>query len=99
MIARTPRERQLYEARLKMERDAAAKLEYAKAEGLEEGLEKGREEGREEGRLQGEFAGRIRLLQQLLGLPESAANELVEMNIAQLSDLASRLQTQLRDRR
>ena len=94
MIARTPREREFYEARLKMERDIAAQLEYAQSEGLEKGLE----QGLEKGRVQGEYVGRIRLLQQLLGLPESTSSELVEMSIEQLSDLSNRLQSQLRER-
>ena len=98
MIARTPRELEYYEARLKMERDVASQLEDALSEGIEKGREEGIEEGLEKGREQGEYVGRIRLLQQLLGLPESSSNELVVMSIGQLSDLANRLQTQLRER-
>src|SRR5690606_38178289 len=53
-IARTPEERQLYETRLKAERDhewalRATRIE-AHQEGREEGIGIGREEGREEGR-------------------------------------------------
>ena len=119
MIARTPRERELYEARLKMERDTAAQLEYATAKGVEQGIELGVEQGielgiergielgierglvkgLEEGRVQGEFVGRIRLLEQLLGLPESSSDALEELNIEQLSQLEQRLQAQLRERR
>ena len=51
MIAKTPTQRMLYEARLKFQRDERARLTYAE--------QKGREEG--------EQIGRIRLLQQLLG--------------------------------
>ena len=51
MIARTPRENELYNARLKMERDEAARLEFAKDEG--------RVEGRVEGLNRGTFVGRI----------------------------------------
>ena len=89
MIARTPRERELYEARLKMERDTAAQLEYATAIGVRK--------GREEGRVQGEFVGRIRLLQQMLGQPESSSSELAGLSIEQLSELENRLRSQFRE--
>ena len=87
MIARTPRENELYKARLKMERDEAARLDFAKDEGRVEGLERG------------QFVGRIQVLQHLLGLPESPMSELAETEIGQLSRLAGELQTQLRERR
>ncbi|RPI90622.1 MAG: hypothetical protein EHM42_01090 [Planctomycetaceae bacterium] len=99
MIARTPRERELYESRLKMERDEAARLELAMAEGVAKGRAEGRVEGRTEGRVEGAYAGRIQILQQLLGLPESSPQDLAAMGIEKMSELAERLQAQLRARR
>ncbi|MFN0051686.1 MAG: hypothetical protein ACKV0T_05820 [Planctomycetales bacterium] len=90
MIAKSPRERELYEARLKMQRDEAARLKYS----MEEGLAKGHVEGRVEGRL----IGQIQLLQQLLGLSESPTDELAAIPVDQLSSLFSDLQTQRRER-
>ena len=86
MIAKTPTQRILYEARLKFQRDERARLTYAE--------EKGREKGREVG----EQIGRIRLLQQLLGMSESPREELSEMDLTALEALAADLQTQLRSR-
>ena len=59
-----------------------------------EGEARGRQEGREEGFL----AGRIVLLQELLGIRPSTAEELVGYNDTQLHDLAEQLQLQLRSR-
>ncbi len=61
MIARSPRERELYEARLKMQRDEQSRIAAAKDQGHAAGLEKGREEGLEKGCL----VGRIQLLENL----------------------------------
>ncbi|MFN0054278.1 MAG: hypothetical protein ACKV0T_19045 [Planctomycetales bacterium] len=83
MIASSPQDRQLYNARLKMERDAAAKLQFAKEEGLDEGLAKG------------ECIGQIRLLQRLLGQPELPTSELATLTLDQLSKQATQLQAQL----
>jgi len=44
MIAQSPRERELYEARLKFERDQTWRIKVAKDEGLAEGREQGREQ-------------------------------------------------------
>jgi len=102
MIARSPRERELYEARLKMQRDEQSRIAAAKdqghATGLEEGLEKGREEGREEGLEKGRLVGRVQLLENLLGLSESSSVELNSQTLAALSQMASDLQQRLRER-
>ena len=87
MIAQSPREREMYEARLKFERDQAWRIKTAKAEGIEEGIERGK------------YLGQIHLLQSLLGLPESSSSELATLEFEQLSNLATQLQAQLRDRR
>ena len=105
MIARSPRERELYEARMKMQRDeqghcsgerprARSGTRGRPRKGLEEGLEKGREEGLEKGRL----VGRIQLLESLLGLSESSSVELNSQTLAALSQLASDMQKRLGER-
>ncbi len=99
MIARSPRERELYEARLKMQRDEQSRIAAAKdqghAAGLEEGLEQGLEKGREEGLEKGCLVGRIQLLENLLGLSESSSVELNSQPLAALSQMASDLQKRL----
>jgi predicted transposase/invertase (TIGR01784 family) len=95
MIAQSPREREMYEARLKFERDQAWRIKAAKDEGRNDG----RTEGRAEGIERGELSGRIRVLQVLLGLPESPLSELAEVEIEQLSRLANQLHAQVSGRR
>jgi len=95
MIAHSPEEKLLYEARLKRERDEIWKLESALAEGLargrEEGIQQGIERGRAEGIEKGRATGRIQILQQLLGLPVSAVEQLRPLPMEQLAELESQL--------
>lgn len=86
MIAKTPDQRELYETRLKMQRDEAARLEYAEL--------KGRAEGREEG----ELLGQVRMLEGLLNLPRSSDEELAAQTMDQLRARAADLQNKLRAR-
>jgi hypothetical protein len=86
MIARNPRERELYEARLKMQRDEQSRIEAA------------RDQSHAEGRLEGRLEGRIQLLQQLLGVPESTADEFERLTTDELARLEQDLQQQLRAR-
>lgn len=90
MIAKTPAERALYEARVKFHRDENARLLYA--------TQQGREEGRVEGKEIGVQIGTIRVLQRMLAVPESSIEELSQMDLAALTTLASELQTQLETR-
>ncbi len=53
MISKNPEQRQQYEARLKFQRDEAARLEGAISEGIKKGRVEGRVEGRQEGRQEG----------------------------------------------
>ena len=64
MISRTPETRELYEARLKAQRDAEARLEYALNEGLAKGLAQGLEQGLAQGLEQGLEQGRLQGIQQ-----------------------------------
>ena len=91
MIAQSPSERALYEARLKLETDQVWKLQEAKDEGRDEGFVLGIQRG--------EYRGKIRLLQNILGLPESSEGELEAMDIGQLQNELARLRALLRDRR
>ena len=95
MIAQSPQERERYEARLKFERDQIWRIKTAKDEGIQEGVAQGIEKGIERGK----YLGQIPLLQSLLGLLETPSSELALMEPGELSNIASRLQTQLRDRR
>ena len=99
MIAQSPLEREMYEARLKFERDQLWRLRAAKNEGIAEGIAKGIAEGRAEGIERGEYSGQIRLLQNLLGLPESQSSELATLSIEQLRSLFTQLQAQVHARR
>ena len=83
MISKSPEERQFYEARMKFLHDEEARLIAA------------REEGREEGSL----AGRIQLLQQLLGEEETGLQDLLQRQHSDLASLLSELQDRLRSRR
>ena len=82
MIAKSPEERRYYEARLKMQRDEQARLEAAEARG----------------KARGEAIGRVRLLQQLAGLPESSVDTLRQQTLEELAAMESDLQRQLRER-
>jgi len=90
MIARTPKERELYDARLKQARDEEARLQGA--------IQKGREEGREEGEAFGEVLGQVQLLQQLLGDPPTPAEQLRQQPLLSLRELTETLQLRLRSR-
>ena len=102
MIARTPEQLALYDARLKFQRDEAAKLEGARLEGKQEGKEEGREEGREEGEKKGlrkgELLGRILVLRELLEVQPLTRAELAAFSEDELSAMADDLQSQLRHR-
>ena len=98
MISKNPEQRQLYDARLKFQRDEAARLEAARIEGIEKGRDEGLREGIgiEKGIEKGEIFGCITTLQGLLGLVESSRDELSRYNEDQLSDLVEQLKHQLR---
>ena len=90
MISQTPEQRLLYDARLKFQRDAEWRLEEARKAARQLGLQ--------EGEARGLQRGRIVVLQELLGLRPSTAEELAGYNDAQLHDMAEQLQQQLRSR-
>ena len=88
MIARTPEERRLYNARLKMQLDHNSLVQAAKEE-----AEKREIEGKIEGKIE-----HIRTLQGILGEPVSDENELKSIGLERLVSLASTLQEKIRTR-
>ena len=94
MISRTPEQLMAYSARLKFQRDEAARMEQAALDGEARGEARGREIGVEIG----VEIGRISLLQELLGKPAWTAEEFAACDAAQLNSMADQLQQQLRAR-
>jgi len=94
MISQTPEQLILYNARLKFQRDEVARLRKAQQDGFREGEEIG--EARGEAR--GLRIGRITLLQQLLGNPQSTMHEFTGCDASRLAELEEHLQRQLRVR-
>lgn len=90
MISKSPQERMLYNARMKMQRDEASRLLYAEREGVAKGEAKGRAIG--------EQIGAVRLLQQLLGLPETTEDVLSEMSSDSRDAIIADLKSQLKER-
>ena len=86
MISHNPEQRQLYDARLKLQLDEAARLEGAL------------NQGREEGRAEGELFGQIMLLQELLGIAELTRDELTNLSEVQLSEVTEEFKRRLRNR-
>jgi len=85
-IAAKTEDRVMYDAREKAQRDYQWAIQGARQEGREEGLEKGA------------LAGRIQLLQQLLGEPESSIEALRDLPTNELSAQLADLQQRLRSR-
>lgn len=101
MISKSPEEQMRYEARLKFQRDEAARLEQVRAEVEEQAraeVEQARAEGIREGEARGALLGRIALLRELLGTSQSDVEELSRCDEVRLSEIADQLQSQLRNR-
>ena len=99
MISKTPEQLLAYNARLKFQRDEAARMEQAALEGEARGEARGVEIGEARGREIGVEIGRISLLQELLGQRIWSAEEFAACDAAQLSAMADQLQQQLRARK
>ena len=106
MIAQTPEQLQEYNARLKAQRDEAARiilgrqqgLEIGEARGIEIGEARGIEIGEARGIRRGLLQGQIVLLQQLLRLPVSTDEQLAAFDLDQLNHMLTQLQQQLSHR-
>ena len=79
MISKSPEQQMQYEARLKFQLDEAAKLDFARTEGVQKGI----------------LIGSIRLLQKLLGVPQSDTEELYQSEGVSLAEMAEHLEQQL----
>ena len=82
----------------KLEGRLEGKLEgriEGKLEGILEGKVEGRIEGKIEGKLEGRIEGRIQMLQELLGVPVSRAEDLDQMNVEQLEIMYRELRAQI----
>lgn len=90
MIARNPEQRLAYDARLKYLRDEAARMEFARSEGRQEGERLGLEKG--------VMIGKIRVIEDLLGLPISDDASYASLDATQLIPRLEELQRQLRER-
>src|ERR1051325_3335018 len=89
-ISQEERERQWALERQRVENDARdliATAKFARQDGIEEGIEKGIEKGKS--------IGRIQLLQQLLGQPETSNEELNRLPEQELIQMESSLRQQL----
>lgn len=82
MISKSPEERQYYEARMKFLRDEAMRLRAAREEGQDEGI----------------LAGKIQLLQELLGEEVTGKKDLLQRGSDELSGMIAELQQRLRSR-
>ncbi|MEZ6090824.1 MAG: hypothetical protein R3C05_22945 [Pirellulaceae bacterium] len=114
IISERTEDKQMYDQREKAQRDYEWALSGAKEEGerlglekgerlgLEKGerlgLEKGERLGLEKGLEKGGLAGKIQLLQELLGETQSSITELRSLTSETLSARLAELQQQLRDR-
>ena len=98
MISKNPEQRQLYEARLKFQRDEAARLEGAINEGVKQGDAQGHARGLQEGIEKGQLLGQIKLLQDLLSISQPSPENLSAYTDIQLDTLVEDLKRQLRSR-
>jgi len=87
MISKSPEDRQFYESRMKFLHDAEARLIAAREEGREEGMERGAAKG--------SLAGKIQVLQSLLGDDESRMQDLMQLGNDELSAILLELQERL----
>jgi predicted transposase/invertase (TIGR01784 family) len=94
MLSKDELERERYLDRLKAQRDAQS-LANAERLALEEGRRQGHETGHEKGVEQGKLIGRIQLLENILGQPQTAEDELRRQSVAELARLAEILQAKL----
>ncbi|MEZ6135089.1 MAG: Rpn family recombination-promoting nuclease/putative transposase [Pirellulaceae bacterium] len=94
MISKNPEDLQFYEARLKFLRDQHSQIEAAK-----QAAHDARIEGLEQGLKRGELRGKIHILQELLGDPVTANEELDSRPLDELSTLVAQLQDRLSNRR
>jgi predicted transposase/invertase (TIGR01784 family) len=87
MLTQSDLEREKYEARLKYQRDEAARMQHATELGEQRGVERGT------------LMGRVQVFEELLGQQATPAEALHAMPLDQLRQLADSLQAQVKARR
>jgi hypothetical protein len=101
MIAQTPEQLQEYNARVKAQRDAEARIIYAQQQGIQigeaRGIEIGEARGEQRGIRRGVLQGQILLLQQLLRLPTCTEEHFAACDIDQLPHMLTQLQQQFKE--
>jgi flagellar biosynthesis/type III secretory pathway protein FliH len=106
MVAQNDQDRERYEARQKLHRDAISLIKaleaereereaLAMAQGLQTGEERGIKKGLEEGLKKGILMGRVHLSQRLLQQPLTPETELLAHSSDELTRLAEQLEQQL----
>ena len=90
MIARSPNLRMLYDDEAKAELDRFSALKGAR--------EEGEAVGRADGLEQGTMIGKIAVLEQLLGLPETDTADLARRSLSELQQTVKDLQHRLSER-
>jgi predicted transposase/invertase (TIGR01784 family) len=94
MFTKDEQEREIYELRLKYQRDQSSLLYDAEERGIKKGEERGEERGIKKGEVKG-LMGQIHLCQRLLKQPLTASEELTALPMEQLTALLDQLQNQL----
>ncbi len=105
-IAERTEDRMMYDQREKAQRDWEWMLQGTLQAGREEGREEGRQEGRQEGLQEGlqqgvergTLAGKIQMLQQILGMEEDSLDTLRDKPLIELAAQLDELQQLLRSR-
>ena len=89
------REREIYELRLKYQRDQSSLLQDAEERGIEKGVEKGIEKGIEKGLAKGALVSKIQGFQEMLKQPPTPQAELSALSQEDLAGLLAQLREQL----
>ena len=109
MLTQNDLERERYEARVKLQRDAITSIKAARLEGIAEGRKDGLVEGHKEGLVEGHreglidgwkegLFGRISLCQRLLKRPVMSAEQLAGLSLQELARLADSLELELQQK-
>jgi flagellar biosynthesis/type III secretory pathway protein FliH len=98
IISAKTEDKQMYDQREKAQRDYEWAISGAREEGREAGREEGREAGMVVGIEQGLIAGRIQLMQELLGEQPTETAALRDLELKALRTQLDALQQRMRDR-
>ena len=90
-------DKQMYDSREKALRDYQWALQSSQKAGEITGIEKGLERGLEKGRIEGKIE-QVHMLQSILLIPKTPADELSQQTLEQLQELSAELQTKIQKR-